>query len=112
MKYILGIQPDIHHFHTDSDQKMTNLSMNEIKLKQYVLIAKAGLAVVESKERGMNSIEDYLLVQFTEAVKASSLPPNFQQGNQHSQQPLKTILNSLLLLPNVRKVGKVHEIAA
>jgi hypothetical protein len=37
---------------------MTNLSVNEIKLKQYVLIAKAGLAVVELKEKGMNSIED------------------------------------------------------
>ena len=77
MKYILGIQPNLHHFHTDSDRKMTNLSVNEIKLKQYVLIAKAGLAVIESKEKGMNSIEDYLLVQFTEAVKAYSLPPNF-----------------------------------
>lgn len=56
---------------------MTNLSMNEIKQKQYVLIAKAGLAVVESKEKGMNSIEDYLLTQFNEAVKAFILPPGF-----------------------------------
>ena len=56
---------------------MTNLSMNEIKLKQYVLIAKAGLAVVESEEKGINSIEDYLLTQVNEAVKAFILPPAF-----------------------------------
>jgi hypothetical protein len=58
---------------------MTNLSVNDIKLKQYVLIAKAGLAVVESKEKGMMySIEDDLLVKLTEVVvKAYSLPPNF-----------------------------------
>jgi hypothetical protein len=41
MKYILGIQPNLHHFHTDSDRKMTNLSVNDIKLEQYVLIANS-----------------------------------------------------------------------
>jgi hypothetical protein len=75
--YILRRQLDINQFNTDPSRKMTNLSVNEIKLKQYVLIAKAGLAVVESKEKGMNSIEDYLLTQFTEAVKAYTLPPVF-----------------------------------
>lgn len=56
---------------------MANLSVTDIKMKQYVLIAKAGLAVVESKEKGMNLIEDYLLLQFTEAVKAYTLPASF-----------------------------------
>ena len=63
---------------------MTNWSVNEIKLKQYVLIAKAGLAVVESKEKGINSIEDYLLTQFTEAVKAYTLPPTFAGFDQNA----------------------------
>jgi hypothetical protein len=49
----------LHRFLQEDDQPVEPV---EIKLKQYVLIAKAGLAVVESKEKGMNSIEDYLLV--------------------------------------------------
>lgn len=56
---------------------MNNLTVNDIKSKQYVLITKAGLAVSQSKEKGKGSLEQQILTEYSEAVIAIHLPPSF-----------------------------------
>lgn len=56
---------------------MNNLSVQDIKSKQFMLITKAGLAVSVSKEKAKGNIEQHILDEFTEAVKAVILPPIF-----------------------------------
>ena len=56
---------------------MNSLGVNDIKSKQFLLIMKAGLAVSQSKEKGMFNIEQQILHEFSEAVKAVFLPPSF-----------------------------------
>ena len=56
---------------------MNSLTVNDIKSKQFVLITKAGLAVSQSKEKGIVNINQQILTEFTEAVKAILLPPSF-----------------------------------
>ena len=56
---------------------MNSLGVNDVKSKQFLLITKAGLAVSQSKEKGMVNIEQLILAKFTEAVKAVFLPPIF-----------------------------------
>ena len=56
---------------------MNNLGVHDVKSKQFLLITKAGLAVSQSKEKGMINIEQQILAEYTEAVKAISLPPAF-----------------------------------
>ena len=54
---------------------MNSLGVNDVKSKQFLLITKAGLAVSQSKEKGM--VNKQILAEFTEAVKAVFLPPIF-----------------------------------
>ena len=56
---------------------MNNLGVHNVKSKQFLLITKAGLAVSQSKEKGMINIEQQILAEYTEAVKAIFLPPAF-----------------------------------
>ena len=56
---------------------MNNLGVHDVKSKQFLLITKAGLAVSQSKEKGMINIEQQILAEYTEAVKAIFLPPAF-----------------------------------
>ena len=56
---------------------MARLSTNEIKMKQYVLIAKAGLAVTAMKEKNISLLEDSIFLEFTAAVTACQLPQSF-----------------------------------
>ena len=56
---------------------MNSLGVNDVKSKQFLLITKAGLAVSQSKERGMVNIERQILAEFTEAVEAIFLPLSF-----------------------------------
>ena len=53
---------------------MNSLGVNDVKSKQFLLITKAGLAVSQSKEKGIVNIEQQILA---EAVKAVFLPPIF-----------------------------------
>jgi hypothetical protein len=56
---------------------MNSLSVFDVKSKQFLLITKAGLAVSQSKEKGIVNIEQQILSEFTEAVAAIFLPPAF-----------------------------------
>ena len=56
---------------------MNNLGVHDVKSKQFLLITKAGLAVSQSKEKGMVNIEQQVMTEDTEAVKAIFLPPAF-----------------------------------
>ena len=56
---------------------MNSLGVNDVKSKQFLLITKAGLAVSQSKEKGIVNIEQQILAEFSEAVKAVFLPPIF-----------------------------------
>ena len=56
---------------------MASLSTNEIKMKQYVLIAKAGLAVTAMKEKNISLLEDSIFLKFTAAVTACQSPQSF-----------------------------------
>jgi hypothetical protein len=56
---------------------MNSLGVNDVKSQQFLLITKAGLAVSQSKEKGIVDIEQQILAEFTEAVKAVFLPPIF-----------------------------------
>ena len=56
---------------------MNSLGVNDVKSKQFLLITKAGLAVSQSKEKGIVNIEQQILAESTEAVKAVFLPPIF-----------------------------------
>ena len=56
---------------------MSSLGVNDVKSKQFLLITKAGLAVSQSKGKGIVNIEQQILAEFTEAVKAVFLPPIF-----------------------------------
>jgi hypothetical protein len=46
---------------------LSNLSVSDVKLKQFVLIAKAGLAIGESKEKGKGMIESDMMKEFNRA---------------------------------------------
>ena len=56
---------------------MNSLGVNDVKSKQFFLITNAGLAVSQSKEKGIVNIEQQILAEFSEAVKAVFLPPIF-----------------------------------
>ena len=56
---------------------MNNLGVHDVKSKQFLLITKAGLAVSQSKEKGMVNIEQQVMTEDTEAVKTIFLPPAF-----------------------------------
>ena len=56
---------------------MNNLGVHDVKSKQFLLITKAGLAVSQSKEKGMVNIEKQIIAEFTEAVEAIFLPLSF-----------------------------------
>jgi hypothetical protein len=63
---------------------MNSLSVNDIKLKQYLLITKAGLAVSQSKEKGIGNIETQIFTEYSEAVLALPLPASFNGFNRMS----------------------------
>ena len=64
--------------------EMNQLTVSDIKSKQFMLITKAGLAVCETSEKGQAQIEKCLMEQFTEAVKACVLPQIFVNFNREA----------------------------
>ena len=66
---------------------MARLSTNEIKMKQYVLIAKAGLAVTAMKEKNISLLEDSIFEELEAAVTACHLPQSFDEKVFNSKQP-------------------------
>lgn len=65
-------------------EKMNQLTVSDIKSKQFMLITKAGLAVCETKEKGQAQIEKCLMEEFTEAVKGCVLPQIFSNFNREA----------------------------
>ena len=56
---------------------MNIFTVNEIKLKQYVLIAKAALSVLQSKEKNTPLRDEMMMKEFEAAVEAVRLPDTF-----------------------------------
>ena len=52
---------------------MNILTVNEIKLKQYVLITKAALSVLQSEEKSMSLRDDMMIREFEAAIEAVRL---------------------------------------
>ena len=56
---------------------MNGLTVTKIKLKQNVLIVKAALSVLQTKEKSTGMIEESLYREFEAAVEAVKLPNSF-----------------------------------
>lgn len=56
---------------------MNNLTVNDVKLKQYMLITKAGLIASQSNEKSKTCMEKKIMSVFAEAVKNYTLPASF-----------------------------------
>jgi hypothetical protein len=65
-----------------------HLNVNDMKLKQYLLIAKAGLAVGESREKAKSTILNDIMKEFVLAVEKFNVPASF--GNFDRQVMLRT----------------------
>ena len=99
--YILRRPRDIDPINTIFSSKMTNLSMNEIKLKQYVLIAKAGCGGVRGKrdkfywrlpsDAGQWGRQSFYLAASIRRIRSKCLPQNeeLQHSSRHRNLPFK-----------------------
>jgi hypothetical protein len=50
-----------------------SLKVNDIKVKQHVMIARTGLAVTAMKEKNISVLEDFFFEEFKAAVTACQL---------------------------------------
>ena len=66
---------------------MPSLKVNDIKLKQYVILMSAGLAVTAMKEKNISLLEDSIFEEFEAAVTACHLPQSFDEKVFNSKQP-------------------------
>jgi hypothetical protein len=71
------VSDTIIDIYTSKLDMISNLSVSDVKLKQFVLIAKAGLAIGESKEKAKGTIEKDMMNEFRQAVNTFILPPSF-----------------------------------
>ena len=56
---------------------MNNLTVNDVKLKQYMLVTKAGLVAGQSNEKSKMCMENRIMLEFMEAVNNYTLPSSF-----------------------------------
>lgn len=56
---------------------MNRLTVTDIKQKQFMLIVKAGLAICETKEKGVALIEKGIMEEFIAAVESAVIPSSF-----------------------------------
>ena len=103
--YILRRPRDIDPINTIFSSKMTNLSMNEIKLKQYVLIAKAGCGGVRGKrdkfywrlpsDAGQWGRQSFYLAASIRRIRSKCLPQNEELQHSFKRRNLQTRIRHL-----------------
>lgn len=73
---------------------MNNLTVNDVKLKQYMLITKAGLEVGQCNEKSKASIENKIMSVYTDVVENYVLPASFARFDRNAFLRTKNFLVS------------------